>query len=149
MIKIGPIISIMSSLKGYHSDLRSYTSQFLKLVYFYPCINKLLFDICVFSSSTTEWRWAVKAIMMSFRQSGEGSINNSSSPPPPPHKPHFFLMVWTNFGTPRVMKFVVKFHRNCVCSYREDIASVYLQTDGRTTWHPTSSPGLRSRWDNN
>ena len=69
--------------------------------------------------------------------------------PVDPHRTRFFLMPWTNFGTYRVMNVVVKFHRNPMCSFREEVASICGRTDGRTTRHPINSPKLRSKRDKN
>ena len=46
--------------------------------------------------------------------------SKSHNPPADPLRPWFFLMQWTNFGISWVINDVDKFHRNCVCSFKED-----------------------------
>ena len=50
-----------------------------------------------------------------------------------------FLFLWTNFGTSRMIKVVVKFHQNCVCGFGEESKYIYWgATD--TTPPPRRSP---------
>ena len=61
-----------------------------------------------------------------------------------------FFMPWTNFSASQVMKFVVTFHQNCMCSFGKEDLSVYILIKSLPDWwtvcDANTSPELRFSW---